>query len=282
MNIKELRHLRRIIHLALKEDIGTGDITTVATVPGNLNIEGNFIAKEEGVIAGIEVVREIFKIMSPKIIFSANVKDGAIIKKETIIGTVSGKARAILAAERTALNFLQRMSGIATATRAYVEAIKGTKAIIMDTRKTAPLIRFFDKWAVRIGGGHNHRFGLYDMVLIKENHIAAAGGITQAVNQVHRKRKKIKIEVEVRNIEELREALKLNIDRILLDNMTIEKLHEAVYITKGKVKLEASGNITLKNVADVAATGVDIISIGSLTHSVRALDISFLVTKTIR
>jgi nicotinate-nucleotide pyrophosphorylase (carboxylating) len=169
------------------------------------------------------------------------------------------------------------MSGIATKTGAYVDAIKGTNSVILDTRKTAPGLRLLDKWAVRIGGGHNHRFGLFDMVLIKENHIAVSGGIKQAVGHVQKKAKKIKIEVEVRSLDELREALELNIHRILLDNMTVEQMREAVGITKGKVELEASGNISLENVAAVAATGVDMISVGNLTHSVRALDISFLI-----
>ena len=184
----------------------------------------------------------------------------------------------MLIAERTSLNFFQRMSGIATITRMYVDAVRKTKAIIVDTRKTAPGLRLIDKWAVRLGGGQNHRFGLFDMVLIKENHIAAAGGITRAVARVRAMEKKERlIEVEVRTLTELKEALKLNIDRILLDNMSLKQMREAVRITNGRTELEASGNVSLDNVAKVAATGVDIISVGKLTHSVRALDISFLI-----
>jgi len=279
MNKKDLNKIKNIIKTALKEDIGSGDITTKWTIPSNVYIEGEFIAKDEGIIGGLEVAKETFKLLSSKTKFLPLVKEGTYVKKGTILARVKGRAHDILPAERTALNFMQRMSGIATATKAYVQAVKNTKAIIMDTRKTAPGLRLLDKWAVRMGGGENHRLGLFDMVLIKENHIESAGGITNAVKRVRKKNKKVKIEVEVKNLDELREALELNVDRILLDNMTIEQLREAVSITNGKVKLEASGNITLKNVAEIGSTGVDMISIGSLTHSVKALDISFLVKK---
>jgi nicotinate-nucleotide pyrophosphorylase (carboxylating) len=277
MNKRDLESLRNIIHCALEEDIGSGDITTLSTIPSHMVLKGTFIAKESGIIAGLEAARETFQYLNTRIQFIQKIKDGKQVSKGTVLAVVRGNGRILLTAERTALNFLQRMSGIATTTRAYIEAIKGTKAIIFDTRKTAPGLRLLDKWAVRIGGGNNHRFGLFDMVLIKENHITAAGGITQAVEQVNKKTKKMKIEVEVRNLNELREALELNIHRILLDNMTLEQMREAVYITKRRIKLEASGNITLENVAAIAATGVDIISVGNLTHSVRALDISFLI-----
>jgi nicotinate-nucleotide pyrophosphorylase (carboxylating) len=267
-----------IIHRALEEDLGDGDITTLSTVPMRSVLKGTFIAKEAGIIAGLEVVRETLKYLDPGISFSAHVHDGKRVSKGTVLAMVRGNGRALLVAERTALNFFQRMSGIATTTRAYVNAVRKTKAIIVDTRKTAPGLRLLDKWAVRLGGGHNHRFGLYDMVLIKENHIAAAGGISQAVARVRATdRKKRAIEVEVRTLNELRETLELNVDRILLDNMNLKQMHEAVRITDGKTELEASGNVSLENVAAVAATGVDIISVGKLTHSVRALDISFLI-----
>ena len=226
----------------------------------------------------MEVVHETLKYLDPRIKFTSHVSDGDQIAKGTVLATVSGNGRAMLVAERTALNFFQRMSGIATAARLYVDAVKSTKAVIVDTRKTAPGLRLLDKWAVRIGGGQNHRFGLYDMALIKENHIAAAGGITKAVGRVRAMdKKKRPIEVEVRNLDELQEALKLNVDRILLDNMSLDMLHESVRITNGATILEASGNVSLESVRAIAATGVDIISIGKLTHSVCALDISFLI-----
>jgi nicotinate-nucleotide pyrophosphorylase (carboxylating) len=247
-------------------------------VPARSVLKGTFIAKESGIIAGLEVVHETLKYLDPRIKFTAHVSDGERVAKGTVLATVHGNGRAILIAERTALNFFQRMSGIATTTRSYVDAVRSTKAIIVDTRKTAPGLRLLDKMAVRIGGGQNHRFGLYDMALIKENHIAATGGITQAVARVRAMdKKKRPIEVEVRNQDELSEALKLNVDRILLDNMTLDRLHDAVWLTKGKTKLEASGNVSLESVHAIAATGVDIISVGKLTHSVRALDISFLI-----
>jgi nicotinate-nucleotide pyrophosphorylase (carboxylating) len=278
MNKKELENLHAIIHRALEEDIGSGDITTLSTVPAKSVLKGTFIAKESGVIAGLEVVRETLQYLDKQVSFSPKVADGKHIVKGTVLATVRGKGRVLLTAERTALNFLQRMSGIATLTRAYVDAVKGTDTVILDTRKTSPGNRLLDKQAVLLGGGANHRFGLFDMVLIKDNHIAAAGGITQAVTQVWATdTMKRLIEVEVKNLEELREALSLKVDRILLDNMDIKTLREAVRFTAGRVPLEASGNITLKNVAAVAATGVDMISVGALTHSVRALDISFLI-----
>jgi nicotinate-nucleotide pyrophosphorylase (carboxylating) len=278
MNKNELKSLHIIIHRALEEDLGDGDITTLSTVPARSVLKGTFIAKESGIIAGLEVVHETLKYLDPRIKFTAHVSDGERIAQGTVLATVHGNGRAMLVAERTALNFFQRMSGIATATRSYVDAVRSTKAIIVDTRKTAPGLRLLDKMAVRIGGGQNHRFGLYDMALIKENHIAAAGGITQAVARVRAMdKKKRPIEVEVRNQDELSEALKLNVDRILLDNMTLDRLHDAVWLTKGRTKLEASGNVSLESVHAIAATGVDIISVGKLTHSVRALDISFLI-----
>jgi nicotinate-nucleotide pyrophosphorylase (carboxylating) len=278
MNKKELENLHSIIHRALEEDIGSGDITTLSTVPKKSVLEGMFIAKESGVIAGLEVVRETFQYLDKQVSFAQKVTDGQQVSKGTILATAHGKGRVLLTAERTVLNFLQRMSGISTTTRAYVDAVKGTDTVILDTRKTSPGNRFLDKQAVLLGGGANHRFGLFDMVLIKENHIAAAGGITQAVTQVWATdTMKRLIEVEVKNLKELREALSLKVDRILLDNMDIKTLREAVRFTAGRVPLEASGNVTLKNVAAVATTGVDMISVGALTHSVRAMDISFLI-----
>lgn len=278
MNKKELENLHAIIHRALEEDIGSGDITTLSTIPPKSVLKGTFIAKESGVIAGLEVVRETLQYLDRQVSFSPKVVDGKHVAKGTILANVRGKGRVLLTAERTALNFLQRMSGIATLTRAYADAVKGTDTVILDTRKTSPGNRFLDKQAVLLGGGANHRFGLFDMVLIKDNHIAAAGGITQAVAQVWATdTMKRLIEVEVKNLEELREAISLKVDRILLDNMNIKTLSEAVCFTAGRIPLEASGNVTLKNVAAIAATGVDMISVGALTHSVKAMDISFLI-----
>jgi nicotinate-nucleotide pyrophosphorylase (carboxylating) len=278
MNKFELHNLHTIIHRALEEDIGSGDITTLCTIPVKSVLKGTFITKESGVIAGLETVRETFQYLDTRTEFSQNVPDGKYVKKGTVLATVRGRGRALLTAERTALNFLQRMSGIATLTRAYVNAVKGTDAVILDTRKTSPGNRLLDKQAVILGGGANHRFGLFDMVLIKDNHIAAAGGITQAVTKIWAAdTMKRLIEVEVKNLKELQEALSLKVDRILLDNMDIKTLRKAVSFTAWRIPLEASGNITLKNVAAVAATGVDMISVGALTHSVQALDISFKI-----
>lgn len=216
--------------------------------------------------------------LDKQIKFSPKVSDGDRISKGQLLAEVSGKGRILLSSERVSLNFLQRMSGIATLTHQYVDAVRGTSAIILDTRKTAPGLRLLDKWAVQLGDGVNHRFGLFDMVLIKDNHIAAAGGITQAVTRVWATDKKNRlIEVEVKNLEELREALSLKVDRIMLDNMDLKTMREAVLFTAGRVPLEASGNVTLENIVLIAETGVDMISVGALTHSVRALDISFLI-----
>lgn len=281
--MNKIAHIREIIHRALTEDIGDGDITTNSIVSETAILSGGFIAKEAGIIAGLELAHETLKLLDLHIIFTPLVSDGESVPSNTEIAKVKGRAHALLSAERTALNFLQRMSGIATTTRAYVDAAKAgnpnkKECLITDTRKTAPGLRLLDKWAVRLGGGLNHRFGLYDMALIKENHIAAAGGIKQAVESVRKMNKHSRpIEVEVQNLNELQEAISLDVDRILLDNMNLEQLTQAVRITNGRVELEASGNVSLENVAEFAKTGVDIISVGKLTHSVKALDISFLI-----
>ena len=248
-------------------------------MPADFPLRAEFITKEGGVIAGLNAAKRVFQILDPKVSFRMEVEDGASVLPKTLIATITGSGRAILAGERVALNFLQRLSGIATMASRYVRAVSGTKAAVLDTRKTAPGMRVLDKEAVRLGGASNHRFGLYDMVLIKENHVAAAGGsITEAVRRVRENdSRKRPIEVEVRDFEELRETLLLNVDRIMLDNMTILQLKEAVAMAAGSVPLEASGNITLDNVAEVAATGVDFISVGALTHSPKALDISLLL-----
>lgn len=267
-----------IVRQALAEDIGEGDITTLSIVPPELTLKGRFIAKQAGVVAGLEVARLTFGLIDERVNFSAWVKDGSQVAKGQVMATVEGPGQALLSGERVALNFLQRMSGIASLTRRFVEAVAGTPAIILDTRKTVPGLRLLDKWAVRLGGGQNHRTGLYDMVLIKENHIAAAGSISEAVARVRAgDPQKRAIEVEVKNLAELEEALALNLDRILLDNMSPAEMAEAVREAARRTPLEASGNVDLESVAAVAATGVDYISVGKLTHSVTALDISLLL-----
>ncbi len=273
-----LAQVKPIIQAALAEDIGHGDVTTACTVPSGFILKGRFMAKAAGIVAGLEVVHLTFGLLDEQIRFTPNLADGDPVTAGQVIAAVSGSGRALLSGERVALNFLQRMSGIATLTRRFVEAVHGTGAIILDTRKTAPGLRLLDKWAVRLGGGQNHRLGLFDMALIKENHIVAAGGISAAVERVRAKVKQgLPIEVEVKNLSELEEALALSVDRILLDNMSLADMRAAVRLANGRTPLEASGNITLENVAAVAATGVDYISIGALTHSVQALDVSFLL-----
>lgn len=268
-----------VIRQALAEDIGDGDVTTVCLVAPEARLTGRLIAKEPGVIAGLEVARRTFALLDGRAQLTPRVADGSPVAAHSPIATVAGPGQALLSGERVALNFLQRMSGIATLTRHFVDAVAGTRATILDTRKTAPGLRLLDKWAVRLGGGQNHRFGLYDMALIKENHIAAAGGrLAEAVARVRAGDPlRRPIEVEVRSLAELEEALAQEVDRILLDNMSLAEMRQAARLAAGRVPLEASGNITLANVAEVAATGVDYISTGALTHSVKALDISLLL-----
>ena len=267
-----------IIRRALAEDIGSGDVTTNSIVSQELQANGRFIAKSNGTVAGWDVVKATFRFLDERVKVIQSVSDGADVKSGEVIGTVSGPGKAILAGERVALNFFQRMSGIATAARRFVEATSGTKAVILDTRKTVPGLRVLDKMAVRMGGASNHRIGLYDMVLIKDNHIAEAGGITEAVRRVRATAPTgMKIEVEVRTLDELQEVLALNVDRVLLDNMDTNTMRKAVKISAGRVPLEASGNMTLRRVAAVAATGVNFISVGALTHSVTAMDISLMI-----
>lgn len=282
-----LKQAKPAVQLALEEDIGGGDVTTLATIPGATRAQGRFLAKSSGIIAGLEVAALTYDLLADwdskglngeagdTVRFCSYVGDGEKVAAGAVIASAAGPARILLTAERVALNFVQRMSGIATLTQSYVEAARGTKAVILDTRKTAPGLRLFDKRAVALGGGVNHRFGLFDMALVKDNHIAAAGGITPAVQGIRRHYEGIEIEVEVANLAQLEEALALDVDRILLDNMTPEQIGEAVSIAAGHTPLEASGGVSLENVAAVAATGVDYISVGALTHSVPALDISF-------
>ena len=268
-------YLDAVIRAALAEDLGDGDVTTLNTIPEAANFTGDFLVKEAGVIAGLQVARHVFALLDPAVVFRPLAVDGDLAEPGDIIATVTGSGRAILSGERIALNFLQRMSGIATATRRYVDAAAGTRAVILDTRKTVPGLRLLDKWAVRLGGGRNHRTGLFDMALIKDNHIAAVGSITEAVRRVRAGDPRGRpIEVEVTNLDQLREALALPIDRIMLDNMSLEQMRAAVEIAAGKIPLEASGGVNLQTVRAIAATGVDFISVGAVTHSVKALDIS--------
>ncbi len=268
-----------LIELALAEDVGPGDATSLATLGPETLLHARIIAKAAGVIAGLPVVASVFCHVDPDIAFTPHVQEGQAVIPGELIADVSGPGRSLLAAERTALNFLQRMSGIATETQKMVDAIATTEATILDTRKTVPGYRMLDKYAVRMGGGVNHRMSLYDMVLIKDNHIDGAGSITAAIERSRAAYPNLPIEVEVRDLNELREALRADppLDRILLDNMTPSQMRTAVELTAGKVPLEASGNVTLDRVIDIAATGVDFISAGSLTHSVPALDISMKI-----
>lgn len=271
-----LQSLEVLVSLALREDLGeVGDITSNSTLPHDLEIRGQIRAKADGVIAGLEAVTVVYQQLDPDIQVGLCVEDGARVQVGDVVYEVHGDARHVLAGERTALNFLQRLSGIATMTRQFVELVEGTNATILDTRKTTPAWRSLEKYAVKMGGGQNHRMGLYDEVLIKDNHIDAAGSITAAVNAVHQNvAGDVPIVVEVKDQNELHEALSLNISRILLDNMTIDEMREAVRITNGKMPLEASGNVNLETVRAIAETGVNFISIGAITHSAPILDLS--------
>lgn len=268
----------KIIENALVEDLGWGDVTTDSTIPETATVEGNFIAKAEGIVCGMEICRRVFEIVDKTIEFQAIARDGQRASNGDVLAVIRGNARSILKGERTALNFFQRMSGIATMTGKFVSRTSDLKVRIVDTRKTAPGLRILDKYSVKTGGGGNHRFNLSDMVLIKDNHIKAAGGITPAVaaaktNTSHT----VKIEVEVESIKELLEAIEAKADIVMLDNMSLDMMREAVSIAGGRVLLEASGNMSLegeRNVRAVAETGVDIISVGALTNSVDSLDIS--------
>ncbi len=272
------KQIKKIIEAALAEDIGNGDITTMAIVNRDKTGQAQVIAKDNFIIAGSNIFKEAFLLLDDKIKVRKIILDGKRVKKGSIIAEISGSLFFILQAERVALNLFQRMCGIATLTAKYVEAVGGSKAKILDTRKTIPGLRVLDKMAVSIGGGFNHRIGLYDGVLIKDNHIAAAGSITAAVDMQRRRiPHTLKIEVETKNIAEVKEALKCGVDVIMLDNMTIDEMKNAVAYISGRALIEASGNISLQNVAAVAATGVDLISIGELTHSVRAADISLKI-----
>mgnify|MGYP004616370395 CR=1 FL=1 len=265
----------KIIELSLSEDIGSGDITTLSTIPDNTQAEGVFIAKQDFVLCGIDIAKKVFLKVDNSVEFKILRKDGDAIQKGETIASVSGNASSLLIAERTALNIMQRLSGISTKTAGCVEMVRGTKAKITDTRKTTPGMRALEKYAVRVGGGSNHRFNLADGVLIKDNHIAASGGIAKAIENARKTiPHTLKIEVEVENFEQLREAILAGADIIMLDNMSNEDMAKAVKIVDGKALVEASGNMDKRNLKEVADTGVDIISIGALTHTVTAADIS--------
>ncbi len=263
------------IRRALNEDIGEGDATSNSIIPPDATMEGQIIAKQNGVIAGLDVAQAAYEMFDPLVDFRIQAEEGATVENRQIVATVSGSARSLLTVERTALNFLGRISGIATLTRQFVDAIVGTKALILDTRKTVPGLRLVDKLAVLRGGGHNHRIGLYDMILIKDNHIDFAGSLTEAVHRARAASDGLGIEVEARTLEHVQEALAIGVKRILLDNMTVEMMAEAVQLCAGHAKLEASGNVNLETVRRIAETGVDYISVGALTHSPQALDVSF-------
>jgi len=274
--------LERLIDLALEEDVGPGDWTTLWTVPRDAEGTATVIAKEAMVVAGTDPATRVLHRVDPSLAVSVEVPDGTEIKEDTLVLTVQGSLRSILTAERLALNFLGRLSGIATQTRRFVKAVSGTGTQILDTRKTTPGWRFLEKAAVLAGGGRNHRVGLHDMVLVKDNHIVAAGGIQAAVERVRRaNRDRLPVEVEVGTLEELEEAMTLGVQRILLDNMRLETIREAVARAgaqgRDRPLLEASGNMTLGRVKAVAETGVDFVSIGALTHSATAADLSLRV-----
>jgi nicotinate-nucleotide pyrophosphorylase (carboxylating) len=267
--------LRDIVAAALAEDIGPGDVTSELVIPPDAMACGRFLAKQPGILCGLDVAVECFRQVDPCVQFERLLGEGAPFEAGVDLATVTGPARSLLAAERVSLNFLQHLCGVATLTREFVARAAGTRARIVDTRKTTPGLRQLEKRAVRAGGGYNHRFALYDGILLKDNHIAIAGGITEAVSAARgRAPHTLKIEVEVTSVAQLREALAAGADVALLDNMTLEQMEEAVAHGAGRIMLEASGGISLDNVAAVAATGVDLISVGALTHSARATDIS--------
>jgi nicotinate-nucleotide pyrophosphorylase (carboxylating) len=272
------RHSRlidKIIDNALAEDLGPGDLTTEALIDPFIKGKARLVAKEEIVLAGIEVFGKVLSRLDPEIAVECNFQDGDIVAKGQDIGVVKGPICGILSGERTALNFLQHLSGIATLTRGYVDKTDPSKVRVIDTRKTTPGLRILEKYAVRVGGGHNHRFGLFDGVLIKDNHIAAVGSISKAVAKIRATvPHTVRIEVEVDDIKGLEQALEAGADAILLDNMSVKEIEEAVTIARGSVLLEASGGITLESIEEISQTGVNLISVGAITHSARSVDIS--------
>jgi nicotinate-nucleotide pyrophosphorylase (carboxylating) len=268
----------RILENALDEDIGPGDLTTLAIVDPEITGKARLLAKEEVVLAGMEIFSRVFSLLDPGIEVDSRFHDGDLVRDGTCIAQVKGSMRGILSGERTALNLLQHLSGIATITRAYVEKTNPAEVRVIDTRKTTPGLRLLEKYAVRVGGGSNHRFGLFDGVLIKDNHIATAGSISRAVERVKANvPHTVRIEVEVTDTKGLEEAISAGADAVLLDNMSLKEMSSAVSIAGGRVLLEASGGVTLESIGEIAKTGVDLISVGAITHSARAVDISLEV-----
>ncbi len=268
-----------LLTLAFAEDVGDGDHTTLSTIPADEKGKQRLIVKEEGILAGVEIARKVFEKFDPSLKMTVYIEDGAHVIPGDIAFEVEGSVRSLLQTERVMLNIMQRMSGIATQTAKYQARLEGLKTKVLDTRKTTPGMRMLEKEAVRIGGGCNHRIGLFDMILIKDNHVDFAGGITQAVDAAKKylaeKGKDLKIEVEVRNTDEINEALAAGVDRIMLDNFTPERTRDAVKLINGRVEIESSGGITLDTLRDYGECGVDFISVGALTHSVKGLDMSF-------
>ena len=268
-----------IIESALLEDIGDGDHSSLACVPENANGKATLLVKDDGILAGVDLAIRIFKKYDPSLTIDVQIIDGTPVKKGDVAFTIFGSSRSILATERLVLNFMQRMSGIATQTNKIVSLLEGTNTRLLDTRKTTPCIRYMEKWAVRIGGGENHRFALYDMIMLKDNHIDYAGGIKPAIErtQAYLKEsgKNLKVEIEVRDFEELNQVLEIGgVDRIMLDNFSVEQLEEALKLIPSHYETEASGGITIETIRDYAETGVDFISVGALTHSFKSLDLS--------
>lgn len=277
MEVKDL--INKLLELAFAEDIGDGDHTTLCSIPATEMGKSRLLIKEQGILAGVEVAKAVFHKFDPSLQVEVFIQDGAAVKPGDVAFIVSGKVQSILQTERIVLNIMQRMSGIATTTHKYVKLLEGTKTKVLDTRKTTPGMRMLEKAAVKIGGGENHRIGLFDMILLKDNHVDFAGGIEKAIrgaqNYLKENNKQLKIEIEVRNFEELDEALRVGgVDRIMLDNFTPEKTREAVKIVNNRVELESSGGITIDTLREYAEAGVDFISVGALTHSVKSLDMS--------
>lgn len=267
--------INAVIEAALKEDMPRGDITSETIIPAHSVSEAVIVAKENGVLAGIDAARLVFHKIDPSVVFKKNMNDGRVFKKGERIATLKGRSVSLLKGERTALNIIQRMSGIATATRQFVQALKGTRTKILDTRKTAPGLRILEKYAVRMGGGMNHRFSLSEMVLIKDNHLRLVGSVSEAVKRAKQGVKPgVKVEVEATSLEQAKEALRSGADMIMLDNMPPKKMKEVVAWVKGRVPIEASGKVTLRKAREIALTGVDFVSVGSLTHSYKSVDIS--------
>lgn len=278
MNTGYLSQINKIIDIALKEDLGPGDITTSAIIDPSIKGKARVLAKEEIILAGVEVFSSVFSLLDTEIVVECNYHDGDVVPEGDHICIVKGSMRGILSGERTALNFLQHLSGIATLTRRYVEKIDPSQVRVIDTRKTTPGLRILEKYAVRMGGGFNHRFGLFDGILIKDNHIAVAGSISEALAKIKgRVPHTLKIEVEVDDIKGVEGAIRAGADAILLDNMSLEEIREAVSIAGGRVLLEASGGVTLESIEGISRTGINLISVGAITHSARSVDISLEV-----